>query len=129
MEEISILTVDMCPGQYGYGLPFRSQANANEKPILPLGSIAILPEGNPPPVTFRRAVSHSPMLSISVNYFRVSKDGKRRSPGESREDRNKQKQSNLQRIQQRKQAVHEWLAGWRSWQYIPAARQTPVASV
>ena len=69
-----------------------------------------MPEGNPPPVTFRRAVSHSPMLSISVNYFRVSKDGKRRSPGQSREDRNKQKQSNLQRIQQRKQAVREWPA-------------------
>ena len=28
--------------------------------------------------TFRRAVSHSLMLSISVNYFRVSKDGERR---------------------------------------------------
>ena len=84
MEEISILTVDMCPGQYGYGLPFRSQANANEKPILPLGSIAILPEGNPPPVTFRRAVSHSLMLSISMNYFRISKDGERRlARGES----------------------------------------------
>ena len=97
----------MCPGQYGYGLPFRSQANANEKPILPEGSIAILPEGNPPPVTFRRAVSHSLMLSISMNYFRISKDG---SPGESREDGNKQRQSNLQRIRQRKQAVREWPA-------------------
>ena len=42
----SILTMDMCPRQYGYGLPFRSQANANEKPILTKGNIAILPEGN-----------------------------------------------------------------------------------
>ena len=32
------------------------------------------------------------------------------SPGESREDGNKQRQSNLQRIQQRKQAVREWPA-------------------
>ena len=32
------------------------------------------------------------------------------SPGESREDGNKQRQSNLQRIQHRKQAVREWLA-------------------
>ena len=30
------------------------------------------------------------------------------SPGESREDGNKQRQSNLQRIRQRKQAVREW---------------------
>ena len=42
----SILTMDMCPRQYGYGLPFRSQANANEKPILTKGNIAILPKGN-----------------------------------------------------------------------------------
>ena len=26
---VSILTMDMCPGQYGYGLPFRSQAEGN----------------------------------------------------------------------------------------------------
>ena len=32
---VSILTMGMCPGQCGYGLPFRSQANANEKPISP----------------------------------------------------------------------------------------------
>ena len=32
------------------------------------------------------------------------------SPGESREDGNKQRQSNLQRIQHRKQAVREWPA-------------------
>ena len=32
------------------------------------------------------------------------------SPGQSREDWNKQRQSSLQRIQQRKQAVCEWLA-------------------
>ena len=38
--------MDMCPRQYGYGLPFRSQANANEKPILTKGNIAILPKGN-----------------------------------------------------------------------------------
>ena len=30
------------------------------------------------------------------------------SPGEGKEDSNKQRQSNLQRIQQRKQSVREW---------------------
>ena len=34
LEEILIMTMDMCPEQYGYGLLFRTQGNVNEKPIL-----------------------------------------------------------------------------------------------
>ena len=35
LEGVLILTMDMCPEQYGYGFLFRTQVNANEKPILP----------------------------------------------------------------------------------------------
>ena len=34
LEEVLILTMSMCPEQYGYHFLFRTQVNANEKPIL-----------------------------------------------------------------------------------------------
>ena len=53
-------------------------------------------------------VLHRIYISVSEARYLEARMANVASPGEGKEDSNKQRQSNLQRIQQRKQSVREW---------------------